>query len=53
MEKFGIHPSKEVGIIKDAIREAILDGVIPNAYESAYEFMIQEAAKIGLKPVSA
>ncbi len=53
MEVFGIHPSKEVGIIKDAIREAILDGIIPNAYESAYEFMLAEAAKIGLKPISA
>ncbi len=53
MQIFGIHPSKEVGIIKDAIREAILDGVIPNAYEPAYAFMIQEAAKIGLKPLSA
>ena len=53
MEQFGINPSKEVGIIKDAIREAILDGVIPNAYEPAYEFMIQEAAKLGLKPISA
>jgi len=52
MEQFGINPSKEVGIIKDAIREAILDGVIPNAYEPAYEFMIQEAAKLGLKPIS-
>ena len=53
MEQFGINPSKEVGIIKDAIREAILDGVIPNAYEPAYEFMILEAAKLGLKPISA
>lgn len=53
MEVFGIHPSKEVGIIKDAIREAILDGIIPNAYEPAYEFMLAEAAKIGLKPISA
>jgi len=52
MEQFGINPSKEVGIIKDAIREAILDGIIPNAYEPAYEFMIQEAAKLGLKPIS-
>jgi len=52
MEHFGINPSKEVGIIKDAIREAILDGIIPNAYEPAYEFMIQEAAKLGLKPIS-
>ncbi len=53
MEQFGIPPSKEVGIIKDAIREAILDGVIPNAYDPAYAFMIQEAAKLGLKPISA
>jgi putative nucleotidyltransferase with HDIG domain len=53
MEVFGIHPSKEVGIIKDAIREAILDGIIPNAYEPAYEFMLAEAAKIGLKPIGA
>lgn len=53
METFGIQPSKEVGIIKDAIREAILDGIIPNAYDPAYTYMLEEAAKIGLKPVSA
>jgi putative nucleotidyltransferase with HDIG domain len=53
MQIFGIPPSKEVGIIKDAIREAILDGVIPNAYEPAYAFMMGEAAKLGLKPISA
>jgi putative nucleotidyltransferase with HDIG domain len=53
MQIFGIPPSKEVGIIKDAIREAILDGVIPNAYEPAYDFMMEEAAKLGLKPISA
>jgi hypothetical protein len=53
MQIFGIPPSKEVGIIKDAIREAILDGVIPNAYEPAYAFMMEEAAKLGLKPISA
>ena len=45
--------TKEVGVIKDAIREAILDGVIPNAYEPAYAFMMEEAAKLGLKPISA
>jgi len=50
MELFHITPSREVGIIKDAIREAILDGVITNDYDSAYAFMIQEAAKIGLTP---
>lgn len=50
MQVFQITPSKNVGIIKDAIREAILDGIIPNAYEPAYAFMIQEAAKLGLQP---
>jgi hypothetical protein len=50
MQIFNITPSKQVGIIKDAIREAILDGIIPNEYEAAYQFMIAEAAKIGLHP---
>ena len=50
MQIFNITPSKQVGIIKDAIREAILDGIIPNEYDAAYQFMIDEAAKIGLHP---
>jgi len=50
MQIFNITPSKQVGIIKDAIREAILDGIIPNEYEAAYAFMLAEAAKIGLQP---
>ena len=50
MELFHIPPSREVGVIKDAIREAILDGLISNEYEAAYAFMIEQAAKIGLKP---
>jgi hypothetical protein len=50
MQIFNITPSKQVGIIKDAIREAILDGIIPNEYDAAYQFMITEAAKIGLCP---
>ena len=51
MQIFNISPSKQVGIIKDAIREAILDGVIPNDHDAAYDFMLKEAAKQGLFPV--
>jgi len=51
MEKFGIPPGKNVGVIKDAIREAILDGIIPNTYESAYTFMLKKAAELNLQPI--
>lgn len=50
MKAFGIPPSKEVGIIKDAITEAILEGEIPNAFEAAYSRMLLEGKKLGLKP---
>jgi len=48
MEAFGIPPSQKVGVIKTAIREAILDGVIPNDFEPAFEQMMVEGAKLGL-----
>ncbi|HVG13994.1 MAG TPA: HD domain-containing protein [Chitinophagaceae bacterium] len=51
MEIFGIGPSREVGNIKNAIREAILDGVIANDYDAAYGFMIERAKEYNLKPV--
>jgi len=51
MDFFGLTPGKYVGIIKDAIREAILDGIIPNQLEAAQHFMIEKAAELGLKPV--
>lgn len=50
METFGLNPSKEVGIIKTAIREAILDGIIPNNYQEAYDFMLRFAQTINLRP---
>lgn len=50
METFGIKPSIEIGLIKNAIREAMLDGEIPNSFTEAYQFMLKEGEKLGLKP---
>ena len=50
MDTFALTPCREVGLIKDAIKDAILDGTIPNEYEPAYEFMLREAAALGLTP---
>ena len=51
MQIFGLPPSKPVGYIKDAIKDAILDGVITNDYASAYRLMLDKAAELGLSPV--
>ncbi len=51
MATFNIPPSKEIGLIKDAIKEAILDGVIPNEYRPAYQFMLDQGRKLGLEPL--
>lgn len=52
MEVFGLTPCREIGLIKSAIKEAILDGVIQNDHEQAYRFMLEKAKELGLKPVS-
>ena len=52
MQTFALSPCREVGLIKDAIKDAILDGTIPNEYEPAYAYMLREAEKLGLTPQS-
>lgn len=49
MEKYNISPCKEIGIIKEYVKEAILEGVIENNFEQAYKLMEEKAAELGLK----
>ena len=51
MEVFGLQPCREVGSLKSAIKDAILDGVVPNEHDAAYEFMLKRAKKMGLEPI--
>ncbi|WP_296312511.1 CCA tRNA nucleotidyltransferase [Winogradskyella sp. UBA3174] len=49
MKAFNLKPSKEIGIIKEAIKEAILEGDIPNEYEAAFKLMVDKGIALGLK----
>jgi len=53
MKTFGLEPCREVGNLKSTIKDAILDGVIPNEFEAAFAFMLEKAKKMGLKPIDA
>ena len=52
MRIFGLGPCREVGVLKETIKNAILDGKISNDYEIAYKFMMEKAKKMGLVPVT-
>ncbi len=52
MEIFNLKPSREIGILKEAVKEAILEGEIANEYQSAYEFVLKRGAKLGLSKIN-
>ncbi len=53
MKTFNLKPSKEIGIIKETIKEAILEGDIPNEHKAAYELMLKKGEDLGLKVFNA
>ena len=52
MELFNLQPSREIGVLKEAVKEAILEGEITNDYQAAYDFVLAKAEKMGLKKVT-
>jgi putative nucleotidyltransferase with HDIG domain len=52
MELFNLRPSREIGVLKEAVKEAILEGEIPNEYQAAYDFVLKRAEKMGLEKIN-
>lgn len=50
METFGLTPCREIGSLKSSIKDAILDGIIPNEHDAAFEYMMKKATQMGLLP---
>ena len=51
MKTFNLKPCREIGQIKEAIKDAILEGEIPNEYQASYEFMVKKGEELGLVKV--
>ena len=51
MELFNLKPSRVIGVLKEAVKEAILEGEIPNEYQAAHDFVMKKATQMGLKKV--
>ena len=49
MKTFNLKPCREIGQLKEAIKEAILEGEIPNNHQASFDFMLQKGAELGLK----
>ena len=52
MRVFNLEPCREIGSLKSSIKDAILDGVIPNEHDAAFEYMLKKAQAMGLTPVN-
>ncbi len=52
MRIFNLKPCREIGDLKSSIKDAILDGIIPNEHETAYKYMLEKAKEMGLEPIN-
>ena len=52
MKVFNLQPCREIGSLKSSIKDAILDGVIPNEHDAAFEYMLKKEKQMGLEPVN-